>query len=49
MVWESLCGGRSNDPPALFLTALGARAFVQSGAAANTLGRGTACAPHRFA
>jgi hypothetical protein len=28
IVWESLCGGRSIDPPALFLTAVGARAFV---------------------
>ena len=39
--------GRSNDPPAPIFD--GRRAFVQSGAAANTLGRGTACAPHRSA
>ena len=39
----------SNDPPALFSTAVGVRAFVQSGTAANTLGRGTAFAPRRSA
>ena len=39
----------SSDPPVLFSTAVRARPFVQSVTAANTLGRGTACAPRRSA